>query len=733
MSTESFPSSAFTFIKTVKPPGLKPKFFYNFYVPDERVDDSGVFRGKAQSDEHFILTAINAIEERTPAPDDFLKFTPRYVKLSLDSEEESYTYNTVIEKAPESLGGVPLAELKRQFRDNKVATDTSGGTTTYIGPLEIMDSSDVDTPSFGKSFSQDTNLSPRLFSLTAFSLMLRGLNDPNKSVAGLAEVLDKTTPNTINKDVLAAALSTMSAASQTIVNANGEIEKNDFLTSQSATAFEVSTNLKFTLETNRTERMNVLSPHAIPELKSAQKHVNIQKQYTSAVSPGFILMDDYNLNISDRLPDRRSYRADELTTKMEQAVKTSNSSATQIEDSFLTPPKPVKVGYLIEKVQINSDGSRTELPEHTIRLEPHERTFYDFKVKYGVTYEYTVSTVSAIEFRVPSPTDASIHYVVAFVKSAPNVLQRVTCEEFKAPLPPGPVSIKYMPYRDSIRICWQVPTNPQKDIKYFQVFKRDSVNKPYTLIKMYDFDKTLEKKGIREYVEPFLVEQVKFIRTYHDDVLDKSKPQFYAVAAVDAHGLTSAYSAQFRVSYDPYKNDVVVDLLSREGAPKAYPNFFMKKSLTESSYTILEDVMKDSNHSSMKIYFDPEYLNVTAKNGSDIELLSTFTDHINANKSDSELLSPPGKDPKRQFYKFSIINVDRQLARTLTIGINDVRTVRTQRNQTMLNIATPSIFNIVASDFVKVPESINRFDLELSKLTTGKRLPGDAPERILKF
>ena len=149
------------------------------------------------------------------------------------------------------------------------------------------------------------------------------------------------------------------------------------------------------------------------------------------------------------------------------------------------------------------------------------------------------------------------------------------------------------------------------------------------------------------------------------------RPHYYAVCSVDAHGLTSGYSTQFRVKFNRNENKIEVDQVSPEGAPKAYPNFFLRGNLNNPTqgYRLLEDVMKDSNHSSMKIYFDPEYLNVTADNRQmkDVKLLATFTDHDSPDNTSSLPI-------KNKLYKFSIVNIDRQISRTLTIGINDIRT-----------------------------------------------------------
>ena len=89
-----------------------------------------------------------------------------------------------------------------------------------------------------------------------------------------------------------------------------------------------------------------------------------------------------------------------------------------------------------------------------------------------------------------------------------------------------------------------------------------------------------------------------------------------ALCCIDARDLSSNYSMQFNVSFDRYRNSIVKDLISPSGAPKPYPNFYLKGTLTE-------DVMKDSGHFRLSVFFDPEYLTVMDDNDDDFELLAT--------------------------------------------------------------------------------------------------------------
>ena len=100
------------------------------------------------------------------------------------------------------------------------------------------------------------------------------------------------------------------------------------------------------------------------------------------------------------------------------------------------------------------------------------------------------------------------------------------------------------------------------------------------------------------------------------------------------------------VAFDKYKNRIVRDIVSQSGAPKPYPNFYMKGTLTE-------DCIKDSGHFRLSVFFDPEYLTVVDEKNDDFEFLAT---DLNGGK-----------------YKLQILNIDRQKNKVITFDIKDLR------------------------------------------------------------
>ena len=151
---------------------------------------------------------------------------------------------------------------------------------------------------------------------------------------------------------------------------------------------------------------------------------------------------------------------------------------------------------------------------------------------------------------------------------------------------------------------WDYPFNPTDDVKRFQIFRRATINDPFDLIGELDFDDSTIQTPRSENIHDFLKIKVEMPTSYFTDrQFDVDSNFIYAVCSVDAHDLSSPYSEQFRVSFDKFSAQIIVDFVSEKNAPKPYPNFVLRSQLTE-------DAIRDSRHECLKCYFDPEYLKI---------------------------------------------------------------------------------------------------------------------------
>ena len=78
------------------------------------------------------------------------------------------------------------------------------------------------------------------------------------------------------------------------------------------------------------------------------------------------------------------------------------------------------------------------------------------------------------------------------------------------------------------------------------------------------------------------------------------------------------------------------------------------QSMNIDSVRVTEDVMKDSMHKKMTVYFDPDYTMLYDKR------TLAHIDHL-------------ATDIENGVYKFEVLNLDRQKSKTLTIQLKDQR------------------------------------------------------------
>lgn len=284
------------------------------------------------------------------------------------------------------------------------------------------------------------------------------------------------------------------------------------------------------------------------------------------------------------------------------------------------------IGYLIDKVEVRSDGSI--ISHDPIIVDNPDAAFtVDFNVRYYSEYTYMIRTLALVTMPavMPDLDDIAMH---EFIIASRPVVATANCRENVPPPPVADLNFVWDYENERLVISWSFPPNPQRDVKKFQIYRRENIDQPFQLLKMYDFDDSAVTAEQLEAVEDKLIEKmVGNPRTYYVDVdFRKSTQQdvinatgsskyIYAVTCVDAHGIPSAYSAQFEVSFDVFKNRLIKRLISHQGAPRTYPNLYL--NIDAFVDTICDGPGHDQSrnpsgpHSRLTMYFTPECYNVT--------------------------------------------------------------------------------------------------------------------------
>lgn len=259
----------------------------------------------------------------------------------------------------------------------------------------------------------------------------------------------------------------------------------------------------------------------------------------------------------------------------------------------------VPIGLIFYKTRIEGDERITEDPIVLINRE--KKTIEDTSVIYGATYEYSVHTLALCSSK-DSTRRNRYHNFLLLSKDSKKIV--IECEERKPPPPPDDLNFKFLD--SSVLVNWSLPVEvnekliPVNDIKYVQVFKRNNLNEPFSLVRMYDFNDSLQVVPLEEYIPP---ERIKITNqadtSLEVDLPDKGEYHIYGVACVDAHGNSSFLGPQFAIFLDPL-NQPKIEHIAYPGSPKQYPNM-----------TVLNDAFQDSirvsGYNKLTFYHNPNF------------------------------------------------------------------------------------------------------------------------------
>ena len=308
------------------------------------------------------------------------------------------------------------------------------------------------------------------------------------------------------------------------------------------------------------------------------------------------------------------------------------------------------VGYIVDRFEVTQDGTVSNNKYYCID-NPDAVSYTDAAVRYSATYCYSIRSVYALE--LPGVDDGTMQNVTVrlLVCSKHETRSYVQCTETVHPPAPANLSFTWLYDKNKLLIHWELPVNSQRDIKKFQVFRRSSVNEPFELIREFEFDDSEVKYDDGETPHSQLVVHSDTpMSLYVDDGFSKQSSYIYTTCSIDAHGLTSNYGEQFRVSFDKFKNTLVKEIISHTGAPKQYPNLYVSDAMYEGTMHF-----EGAYSKSMKITLNPQFDTVKFRDGSKKKVLST--DRTNGR------------------YVFQFLNVDTVSESSINVTVKDVRSV----------------------------------------------------------
>ena len=584
MSSESIPSKPFNFFDVPEISALHATFQYNFWTVDEVIDESGDDAVDGNLGRRFRMKGTADMGNLNAR-------VPRYIKLDFKVKDSK---KSMLATRSSAVGGKQVTnnEIQKLLAKGKIFSETQA---------------------CGKEHDS------YLFSNSSIATSLDNMWNCRFTALGVDEASRLEMLTTI-------------AASSDIDNDLLEDMLPPYVTPEGQTTTTIDP--EFLYDESTTWGVGALNTSYAPNLLRA------------AVDRG----NDLNLgdNITRYLDSIDKFSIDERThvSNAEYVFDVPFTNLEKAGDTNFVGQGDI-VGYVFEKWR-EWNGARYRMPAVVVAGE-NIRNAYDSQVAYGQTYLYSARTIA--KFRVPF-TDfktGSTYIGTFYLASRPTSLVKKTCLENREPTWPPDINFYFDYANPSLRLTWSPPVNTQRDIKYLQIFRRKSIAEPFTLLVHYDFDNSLIRQYPKEVVETTITKSVDVMpTTWVDTEFTKESKFIYAICVIDARQLSSAYSPQTEVTFDTTKNKIHKNLISYGGAPKQYPNWFLKQSF-------FADSIKDSMHKGCEIYFNPECYKIR-KSWS----------------SKTRVVTMVNQDPLAS-YVFQFINVDRLKDQKLKVTIDGRR------------------------------------------------------------
>jgi hypothetical protein len=417
-------------------------------------------------------------------------------------------------------------------------------------------------------------------------------------------------------------------------------------------------------------------------IRSISKSVSLTMKINSAVIPD-VFRNSKEKTSPDSYKSLHTAHAESLKGRKNetQHVVPVYNDINQTYSSNLSHPVSL-IGYVIERYQATPTGIKKEKEFYVENIQ--QTRFEDRTALYGVTYVYSIKVVASVKMLTYSSdktrVDTSTIYVSSRAVSVP-----VECYEYSPPPEPNDIKFTFDYVRRNLVVHWDMPVNPQRDVKQFQVFRRKSIKEPFELIAQYGFDRSLAGKDqagrykTGERVDAnntanMLEEDRYLVHEQDPNATDKSYPVFmhvdkdftvdtefyvsseyiYAVCSIDAHGMISNYSSQHHVFFDPYKNKLVTQVVCDAGSPRQYPNMMLRKDAFKDVISVEGDAARK-----LDIYFTPEYLKVRDDRNVKFKIVEAQTNNNNP------------------YYLLQLINLDNQKMQLIKINIKDPQNLTT--------------------------------------------------------
>lgn len=623
----SQPSQVIYTIDVPEVTDLQAVFQYNFFVPDESVNDSGgipawaLSRPSSEVNAQFIQYSVTRV--------------PRYVKMNWTPPKLADVGNLVGEQS----------QRNTSFK----TTGAQYGSLILDNISTIVNEDNFSSNTFSSVHFHDGEIDDKIHALISGTYIQQTLeeststdNSPHKASQRLLTAL----PSSISPHFIVKGLTNLLGTNTT----HNSVQKVSDVNSANVTLKQglLDSRYSFPIVDKFYARLKNVTTNTQINTKLMHDLVNRSiNDPTSTTAGDMVNLHQYSKQVQKTSNARFSTAIAENDFKtfasFIEVKRTPTSSHTQKYGAEL-------VGFIIDKFEVLANGKTNAYPPIVIE-SPTIGLTADFQVKFNANYCYTIRSIAL--FTVPAIDDdtGEVATIKMLISSKPSNKIYVSTLKLDNPPPPGDVNFIWNYQTAQLMMTWAFPVTSEQDIKQFQVFSRSSTAECFQLQKVYNFDDSVVPFPSSETPDASLVEHITSPTCYwidgsFDPTVNTKQASgiIYAVCAIDAHGQTSNYSAQFVVWFDPFQNKIQKALVSHLGAPKPYPNLYLEGQL-------FVDTIASSGKSQMRLYFNPQYYYTSDDQNSLTQVVQT--NQVNG------------------FYKLNIINLDNLLATEIDITVDD--------------------------------------------------------------
>lgn len=596
----SVPSLPVTAVDVPEITSFTGKFTYNFYTPNELVS-----AGKKSP------TQYGTVE--------FSRTVPRYITLNWNKVNVSST-----------------GKLNQQLRDVVLADN----------PNSIVDEELLSLKNYSYFQQQETELVAQ----TQFYLdrLYKSLNynSSNASLSDAIRALHESTPEGVSGDYLSKYLSV--ALSKTLKTTQRPEAVDVVEQQQIATTAPVAHKVFGSVlhEKLLNDTLTPIDKSLVQGLQNSFDTQHSVRQYTNRLNGS-----QYDLSLA-------------------------NPVAVMMTDGVIDAGLLYQsTGYVVDRYRVSTTGELVEKTTFYIE-QPETIELIDTAVLYGQRYVYDIKVVTAIQTMSFDP-ELKLNVVATYLVASKPVRQSIETVDTRPAEPPTDFFVRWDHGLRKPVLTWNYPVDRRRHIKYFQVFRRKNlgrvrpVQQPYELVRMYDLNDLQEGNGVyylnnvetntfsflqgEDSIDASLVVKVNSTKNtdvvtptcYIDEEFNQEDYYIYAVAAVDAHGITTNLSNQIGVKFNGQRNTIDRVDISQPNAPKPYPNLYINRDT-------FVDTMKTEGYSQLTVVFNPEFLELRNDSGDNLNLLAFGPDN---------------------FYRIHMINTDLQEDAAVDIKVTDNRTV----------------------------------------------------------